>query len=212
LRKPHYWWLLALPRTRTRYRWRQGCQFGFFEASFRNSGFFWTPLAFFEHLWLFLEIKKILTNSGFFCSPKGLTLKKHCLSCVFITNLFWKECITISGCTKYWKYFTYSFTISLKMINAIDKKQMYDNVIMGKENASKECNCCIINHTDVSDEFWCLFCVWFCIFFFCRLYALKLVSGFFWDKKEKGLAFFGEDKDRLGTLVEGAMHIFSTLV
>ena len=30
------------------------------------------------------------------------------------------------------------------MINAIDKKQMYDNVIMGKENASKECNCCII--------------------------------------------------------------------
>jgi len=29
------------------------------------------------------------------------------------------------------------------MINVIDKKQMYDSVIMGKENASKEWNCII---------------------------------------------------------------------
>jgi len=34
------------------------------------------------------------------------------------------------------------------MINVIDKKQMYDSVIPGKENASKEWDCII----DVSDE------------------------------------------------------------
>ena len=33
------------------------------------------------------------------------------------------------------------FIIALKMIDVIDNKQMYHNVITGKENASKEWNC-----------------------------------------------------------------------
>jgi len=35
------------------------------------------------------------------------------------------------------KYWT-DFIVALKMINVINKKQMYDSVITGKENASKE--------------------------------------------------------------------------
>ena len=48
-------------------------------------------LAFFEHLWLFLEIKKSQTKSDFFWlffSRKGLDLETHCLSCISIKNLF----------------------------------------------------------------------------------------------------------------------------
>jgi len=44
-------------------------------------------LAFFQHFWLFLEIKKSRKNLAFF-SQKGLALAKHYLSCIFITNLF----------------------------------------------------------------------------------------------------------------------------
>ena len=36
-------------------------------------------------------------------------------------------------CAEYWK----KFTFALKMINVIDEKQMYDSVIMGKENVFK---------------------------------------------------------------------------
>jgi len=42
----------------------------------------------------------------------------------------------------------------------IDKKQMYDSVITGKENASKELNC-IISMLLTSFN---MFCVWLCIF------------------------------------------------
>jgi len=37
------------------------------------------------------------------------------------------------GCTEYCK----DFTVALKMIDVINKKQMYDGAITGKENASK---------------------------------------------------------------------------
>jgi len=70
---------------------KQGCQSGFFEARFWNSGFFWTSLAFFGN-------QKSQTKSGFFWlvfSWKGLALEKHCLSRIFIKNLFWKESITV---------------------------------------------------------------------------------------------------------------------
>jgi len=45
----------------------KGCQFGFLEARFLNSGFF-------QRLWLFLEIKKARENlafSGFFSGGKA---------------------------------------------------------------------------------------------------------------------------------------------
>jgi len=47
------------------------------------------------------------------------------------------------------------------MINDIDKKQMYDSVIMRQENASKDWNC-IISMFLMS---LCLFCVWLCMFY-----------------------------------------------
>jgi len=60
------------------------CQFGIFEAKFRSSGFY-DALGFFEN-------QKYQSKSGFFFfsffSLKGLALAKHCLSCIFITNLF----------------------------------------------------------------------------------------------------------------------------
>jgi len=66
---------------------QQGCRFVFCEPRFWNSGFFGTPLAFFgnkkkqDKIWIF--------------SVRGLTLEKHCLNCIFIINLFWKESTTI---------------------------------------------------------------------------------------------------------------------
>jgi len=55
-------------------------------------------LALFDHLWLFLEVKKSQTKSGFFWlffSRTGLDLEKHCLSCIFITNLLWRQSMTM---------------------------------------------------------------------------------------------------------------------
>jgi len=55
-------------------------------------------LAFFEHLWLFWKSRKDRQNlafSGFFQSGRLGALDKHCLSCIFITDLFWKECRTM---------------------------------------------------------------------------------------------------------------------
>jgi len=62
-----------------------------------------------------------------------------------------------AGCTEYCKY----FAVAIKMINDIDKKQMYDSVIMRQENASKDWNC-IISMFLMS---LCLFCVWLCMFY-----------------------------------------------
>jgi len=44
-----------------------------------------------------------------------------------------------AGCTEYCK----NFTVALKMIDVIDKKQMHYSVIMGKEYASKDWTCVI---------------------------------------------------------------------
>jgi len=52
-------------------------------------------LAFLTHL-DFFENQRSQTNSGFF-SRKDLTLAKHCLSCIFVTNLFWRGSTTMQG-------------------------------------------------------------------------------------------------------------------
>jgi len=45
-------------------------------------------------------------------------------------------------------------TVTLKMIDVIDEKQMHDSLIVGKENASNEWNSLgIALNTDVSDKF-----------------------------------------------------------
>ena len=114
---------------------RQGCQFGFFESRFSIFGFFWTPL-------FFLEIKKTQTKSVFFLAffqseglGSGKTLSELHIHYKFIL----KRVCNRAGCTKYWK----DFTVALKMIEFIDKKQIYDSVISGKVNVSKEWNCIV---------------------------------------------------------------------
>ena len=55
--------------------------------------------------WLFLT-RLAGQNPAFFCR-KGLTLTKHCLSCIFITNIFWRKSIyDHAGCREYCKDFT----------------------------------------------------------------------------------------------------------
>jgi len=72
------------------------------------------------------------------------------------------------------------FTVALKMLDEFNRKQMYDSIITGKENASKEWSC-IISMFLASFNVYFVFgyacfmciCVKNCYLFFC---------GFFWDK------------------------------
>jgi len=75
------------------------------------------------------------------------------------------------------------------MIDVIDKKQMHDSVITGKEYASKEWTCVISMILTSFNVYFvcgcaCFMCIW-----------SKLLSVFL----RQGLAFFGED--RLATLL-----------
>jgi len=75
------------------------------------------------------------------------------------------------------------------MIDVIDKKQMYDSVITGKENASKEWHCIISMFlTNFNVYFVFGYAYFMCI---CLKTAIWLFLG-------QGLTFFGED--RLATL------------
>jgi len=77
---------------------------------------------------------------------------------------------------------------ALKMIDVIDKKQMYDSVITGKENASNDWNCIIsIFVTRLNVYF-----VWFC-----------MLCGFFL----RSSWIFGEDSFRI--LVFSSLNTFS---
>ena len=79
-----------------------------------------------------------------------------------------------AGCTKYRNY----FTVSLKMINVIDKKQMYHNVITGNENVSEEWN----SITSVFLTSFRLMSILCLVMYISYVFALKLLSGFFWEK------------------------------
>jgi len=101
---------------------------------------FLTPLAFFGNtkagkIWLFL---------AYFQSDRlgsGKTLSElHTHSKSLATRVYYH-----AGCTEYCK----NFTVALKIIDVIDKKEMHDSVITGKEYASKDWTCVI----DVFDEF-----------------------------------------------------------
>jgi len=108
-----------------------GCQFGSFEARFWNSDFFWTPLAFFGN-------EKSQKNLAHFQSDRlgsGKSFSElHIHYRSLATRVYYH-----AECTEYCEY----FTVVLKMIDVIDKKQMHDSVIMGKEYASKDWTCVI---------------------------------------------------------------------
>jgi len=93
--------------------------------------------------------------------------------------------INHTGCTEYCN----NFTVSLKMINVIDKKQVYDSVIKGKENASKEWNCIIL-------MFLTSFNVYFVFDHVCFMYICLKTA--IWLFLEQSLTF--SDEDRLSTL------------
>jgi len=53
-------------------------------------------LAFLTHM-AFHENQKRLDKIWLFFGRKSVPLTKHCLSCIFITNLFWREYMTMQG-------------------------------------------------------------------------------------------------------------------
>jgi len=64
------------------------------------------------------------------------------------------------------------------MINVIDKKQMYHNVITGKEIVSEEWN----SITSVFLTSFRLMSILCLVMYISYVFALKLLSGFFWEK------------------------------
>ena len=154
-------------------KWRrwipdQGCQFRFFEARI------WNTFGFFEN-------QKDRQNLAFF-NRKGLALAKHCLSCVFITNLFWPV-YDHAGYREYCK----DFTVALKIIDVIYKKQTWDSVITAKENASKDENCIIIILMFLTS-----FIIYFVFDYACFMWmCLKTGICLFLAFLGRGLTFFG---------------------
>jgi len=95
---------------------------------------FLTPLAFLEikkagKIWIFL---------AYFQSDRlgsGKTLSELHLQCKCLATSVYCH----AGCTEYCK----KFTVALKMIDVIDKKQMRNSVITGKEYVSRGWTCVI---------------------------------------------------------------------
>jgi len=80
-----------------------------------------------------LKIKKARQNLDFFQPEKldsGKTLSDLHTHCQFLLTRVHDH----AGCKEFWK----GFTVTLKMFDVFNKKQMYDHVITGNENASKD--------------------------------------------------------------------------
>jgi len=90
---------------------------------------FWTPLASLEikkarKIWIFLDyFQSDRLGSGKTLSELHIHYKS------LATRVYYH-----AGCTDYCK----DFTFALKMIDVIDKKQMHDSLITGKEYASED--------------------------------------------------------------------------
>jgi len=142
-------------------------------SAFLKAGF--VTLAFFEHLWLFFEIKKarkIWLGSGK-TFPELSELHIHYK--YLATRVYYH-----AGCTEYCK----NFTAALNMIDVIDEKQMHDSVITGKEYASKDWTCVISMFLTSFNVYSVCGCACFvCIY-------LKTYIWFFGTRS----GFFGEDR------------------
>jgi len=128
-------------------------------------------LAFFEHLWLFLEAKKSQILSGFFQSRRlgsGKTLPELHIHYKFLLKRVYN-----AGCTELCKY----FIVALKMIDVIHKKQTFDSVITGKENSSKKWTC-IISMFLTSFNVYIMF-GYACFMCICLKTAISLFLAFF---------------------------------
>jgi len=81
----------------------QGCQIGFLKPDFEI-------LAFLTHL-TFLKIKSWLFLTFF--QSEVLALAKHCLSCISITYVFWRESVTMQGAKNIAKIFLLPWKCSI---------------------------------------------------------------------------------------------------
>ena len=87
------------------------------------------------------KVGVINTAKTWLCfSRKSLALAKHCLSSIFITNLFWRESVTMQGAKNIDKILLLLSQFSIYL----NKKQIYDSARTRKENASKYWNCIIL--------------------------------------------------------------------
>ena len=93
-------------------------------------------LVFFQHTWLFLKKKQ---TKSFFFSRSGLGSSKTLPELHIHQKSLMMRVYDHAGYQEYCK----DFTVALKMFDVFNKRQMYDNVIMGKENASRDWNCII---------------------------------------------------------------------
>jgi len=113
-------------------------------------------------MWLFLA----------FFSQKGLALEKHCLSCIFITNLFWKESITMQGAQNIKNVLLLFQNWSMLLI----RNKCTTMSLRGKKMFLK-------SGTALHQCFWRVLMSILCLVMHIScVYALKLLSGFFWDK------------------------------
>jgi len=136
----------------------QGCQFGFFEARFLIS-------VFFEYFGFFGNKKK-QTKSGFFQLEWlgfGKTLSELQIHYKSLLTRLYVQCRV--------HRILQIFTVATKIIDINDEKQMYDNVIPGKYNASKDWNC-IISMFRISFHVYLMFA------FACFMYSVCLKKAF----------------------------------
>jgi len=134
-------------------------------------------LAFYEHLWLFFEIRKprkIWLFLAYFQSDKlgsGKTLSELHIHCKSLATRVYHH----AGCTEYCK----NFTVALKMVGVIDEKQMPESAVTPNEYASKDWTCVI---SMVSTSFNVYFvCGCACFMCICPKNAIWLFLAF-WDK------------------------------
>ena len=124
-------------------------------------------LAFLKPDFEILAFSNALDKIWLFFSRKGLTLTEHCVTCISITKSLWLCRV---------QRILQRFYFALKMFNVFHKTQMYDRVITGKENASKDWNCIISMFLTSFNIYFVFGCA--CFMCICR----KTAICSFWDK------------------------------
>ena len=103
-------------------------------------------------------------------SRKSLARAKHCLRCIFITNLLWQESMITQGAKNNAKVLLLPWKSSLLLI----RNKCTTVYLRGKKMFLK----LKLHYIDVSDEFQYLFLFGYACFM-CSLYVLGLLSGWF---------------------------------
>jgi len=105
----------------------------------------------------FFENKKSHILSVIFSVGKGLALAKHCLSCIFTINLFWRESMAMQGAKNIAKNLLLCWQLLMYLIKTSNARPCNYGEIKCFERLE-------LYYIDGSDEFWCLFSVCLCMF------------------------------------------------